>query len=47
MRVKLLFAWYDLWIGAYWDRSGKRLYLLPLPMIGVVIQFPKGGGDAQ
>ena len=38
--VRFLFAWYDLWVGAFWDARGRRLYILPLPMIGVVIQFP-------
>jgi hypothetical protein len=39
MKLKLVIAWYDLWIGAYWDREGRRLYLLPIPCVGVVIQF--------
>ena len=39
MRVRPIFAWYDLWVGAYWDRAGRRLYVLPLPCLGVVIQF--------
>lgn len=39
MTVKPLFAWYDLWVGAFWDRKSRRLYVLPLPFIGVVIEF--------
>lgn len=39
MRVRLLFAWYDLWVGAYWDRAHRRLYLLPVPMLGIVLDF--------
>ena len=39
MHVELLFAWYDLWIGAYWDRKNKALYLLPLPCLGIVVRF--------
>jgi hypothetical protein len=39
MKVRFIFAWYDLWIGAYWDRRNRRLYILPLPTIGIVIQF--------
>ncbi len=38
--VKIIFAWYDLWIGAFFDRQKKKLYILPFPMIGVVIQLP-------
>jgi len=37
--VRLVFAWYDLWIGAYWDRKQHRLFILPFPCIGIVIQF--------
>lgn len=39
MKVRPLFAWYDLWIGAYYDRSSGRLYILPIPCVGIVIDF--------
>jgi hypothetical protein len=39
MTIKPLFAWYDLWMGVYWDRKTRNLYVLPLPCIGVVITF--------
>ena len=39
MKVRLIFAWYDLWVGAFWDSGKRRLYILPLPCIGVVVQF--------
>jgi hypothetical protein len=34
-----LFAWYDFWVGAYWSRKDRRLYVLPLPMVGFVLDF--------
>lgn len=41
MTIKPIFAWYDLWIGLFYDRAKKRLYVLPLPCIGVIIDFAK------
>ena len=39
MSIKPIFAWYDFWIGLYWNREKRRLYILPLPCIGIVVQF--------
>lgn len=38
MTIRFLFAWYDLWVGFYYDRKSKSLYILPIPMVGIVIQ---------
>jgi len=38
MRVRPVFAWYDLWVGAYWDRKNRCLYLM-IPMVGFVVTF--------
>lgn len=39
MKIRPLFAWYDLWIGLYVDTRNRRLYILPIPMFGIVIDF--------
>lgn len=31
MKVSFFFAWYDLWIGFYYDRKNGVLYVCPLP----------------
>ena len=38
--IRPVVAWYDLWIGAYWDRRNRRLFLLPLPCVGFVFEWP-------
>jgi hypothetical protein len=35
--VRLFFRWYDIWIGAYYDRANRTLYVCPLPMVGLRI----------
>ncbi len=41
MTIKPFFRWYDLWVGAYWDRKDRVLYVCPLPMLGVRISFTR------
>jgi len=41
MRIHFLFAWYDLWMGIFWDRKQRKLYFLPFPCVGVVLEFPR------
>jgi len=41
MEVKLIFAWYDLWIGFYWHNEHCKLYFFPIPMFGIMIHFHK------
>lgn len=39
MKISPMFAWYDLWVGAYWDRKDRTLYVLLLPTLGFKIEF--------
>ena len=34
-----MFAWYDFWVGWFWDAPRRRLYIFPVPMFGVCLQF--------
>lgn len=31
----------DFWVGFYWDRKHHRLYILPLPCLGVCLDWSK------
>lgn len=42
MKITPFFRWYDLWIGAYWDRKARVLYVCPVPMFGVKIELRHG-----
>jgi hypothetical protein len=36
-KVKTLLAWYDFWVGFFYDRDKKVLYICPLPMCVIKI----------
>lgn len=38
-RVGFFWRWYDLWVGAYWDRRARVLYLCPFPTLGCTLDF--------
>jgi hypothetical protein len=42
--MRFFLAWYDLWIGFYWDRSRRRLYFCPLPCCVFRFDFAKKEG---
>lgn len=37
--VRIMFAWYDMWVGVYWDRTKRKIYICPLPMVCVVVKL--------
>jgi len=39
-KCKIIFRWYDFWIGAFLDTHKHKLYIFPIPMVGIEIQFP-------
>lgn len=39
MKLSLHFLWYDIWVGAYVDRKNSVLYICPLPMILIKLEF--------
>lgn len=41
MTVRLIFAWYDLWVGAFYDRPKRRLYVFPIPCVGFMVERRK------
>lgn len=43
MSVRVKFAWYDLWIGAYWDRKNRVFYVCLLPMLLIEMRANREG----
>lgn len=37
--VRFVFAWNDFWMGIFWDRNKFRLYIFPIPMFGMRVDF--------
>jgi hypothetical protein len=38
-RFNLIVAWYDCWVGLFYDRRSRALFVFPVPMIGVRIDL--------
>ena len=44
---RIFFAWYDLWVGAYWDKDKQRLYICLVPMLVFLFDFGSRGVRAD
>lgn len=40
MKVQLIFKWFDFWIGIFYDQKKNWIYLLPIPMVGIIFKMP-------
>ncbi|MBX3396534.1 MAG: hypothetical protein KF841_14325 [Phycisphaerae bacterium] len=47
MKLSLKFKWFDLWLGAFWDRDRNTLYVCILPCLPIVIDFRKASDIAD
>lgn len=36
-RLKLIFRWYDFYVGMYWQKKDRQLYFFPIPCFGLQI----------
>ena len=39
MKFRVFFAWFDFWIGAYYDVGHRTLYICPLPTLVLRFEF--------
>lgn len=39
MKITPFFRWYDLWIGIYIDRKNRTVYICPIPMVGIKVEY--------
>lgn len=47
MKFRVFWAWYDLWIGAYWDIGHRTLYICPLPTVVLRFEFHGHKNEAK
>jgi len=38
MRAGFIAAWYDFWVGAFYDQRKRRLYIFPVPCLGFWVE---------
>lgn len=37
MKIRLQFLWYDFWVGVFYDRKKRIIYICPFPMVVISI----------
>ena len=38
MKIKPIVAWYDFWVGLYYNKEKRRLYVM-VPFVGFYLSF--------
>jgi len=39
VKIKVFWAWFDFWVGAYYDQKKSILYVCPFPTVVVAFSF--------
>jgi hypothetical protein len=45
LKFSISFRWYDFWIGWYWDRENRAIYICLLPMLPIRISIQNAAED--
>jgi len=43
-KVQVFLAAFDFWVGGYWSKKSRTLYICPLPMLVVAFKFEARAG---
>lgn len=44
-KCKFFFAWYDFWIGFFYDQKKRILYICPFPCVVIKIERNQSDGE--
>jgi hypothetical protein len=47
VKFRAFFAWFDFWIGAYYDVGHRTLYVCPLPMCVLRFEFASAKNESK